>query len=142
MSTRLSARDWLLSLCGCVLILFTTLARAQSDASQRSFPKSKAEIEKALAAIKNNMAGRLPVLEGFAQPAEHPLDRYRRGYYQATAEVLSEQSGGCGQKDELPGNLFAVHSQDDDLDLPVVDGRAGRLLRDHDLVADVPAHRA
>ena len=95
MSTRLSARDWLLSLCGCVLILFTTLARAQSDASQRSFPKSKAEIEKALAAIKNNMAGRLPVLEGFAQPAEHPLDRYRRGYYQATAEVVSEQSGGC-----------------------------------------------
>jgi hypothetical protein len=95
MTTRLNARDWLLSLCGCLLILFTTLARTQSDASQRSFPQSKAAIEKALAAIKNNMAGHLPVLEGFAQPAEHPLDHYRRGYYQATAEVVSEQSGGC-----------------------------------------------
>lgn len=95
MTTRLNARDWLLSLCGCLLILFTTLARTQSDASQRSFPQSKAAIEKAIAAIKNNMAGRLPVLEGFAQPAEHALDRYRRGYYQATVEVVSEQPGGC-----------------------------------------------
>src|SRR6201987_1981868 len=95
MTTRLNARDWLLTLCGCLLILFTTLARTQSDASQRSFPQSKAAIEKALAAIKNNMAGHLPVLEGFAQPAEHPLDRYRRGYYHATVEVVSEQPGGC-----------------------------------------------
>jgi hypothetical protein len=71
------------------------LARTQSDTSQRSFPQSKAAIEKALAAIKTNMAGRLPALEGFAEPAEHPLDRYQRGYYQATAEIVAEQSGGC-----------------------------------------------
>jgi len=95
MNTRLNGRDWLLSLCGCLVILSTTLARTQSDASQRSFAQSKAAIEKALAAIKNNMAGRLPVLEGFAQPAEHPLDRYQRGYYQAIAEVVSQPSGSC-----------------------------------------------
>ena len=51
MTTRLNARDWLLTLCGCLLILFTTLARTQSDASQRSFPQSKAAIEKALPPI-------------------------------------------------------------------------------------------
>jgi hypothetical protein len=77
------------------LILSSPLARTQSDLIQRTFPQSKAAIEKALKAIKNNMAGRLPVLEGFAQSAEHPLDRYQHGFYQATAEVVAQPSGGC-----------------------------------------------
>jgi hypothetical protein len=40
------------------------------------------------------MAGHLPILEGFANAGDHPLDRYQRGYYQATAEVVSNPSGG------------------------------------------------
>ena len=95
MSARLNARDWLYPFCACLVVLSSISAPAQSDSAQRTFPQSKATIEKALAAIKNNMAGRLPVLEGFAQPAGHPLDRYQRGYYQAMAEVAAEQSGGC-----------------------------------------------
>jgi len=95
MNTRMNPRGSLLWLCGCLVILSTTLARTQSDSSQRVFPQSKAAIEQALVAIKNNMAGRLPVMEGFAQPAEHPLDRYQRGYYQATAEVVAQPSGAC-----------------------------------------------
>jgi hypothetical protein len=95
MNIHLSARNWLLSLCGCLTIFSTTLARTQSDATQRPFPQSKAAIEKALASIQDNMAGRLPVLDGFAKPTEHPLNKYRRGYYQATAEVVANPSGGC-----------------------------------------------
>ncbi len=33
-------------------------------------------------------------LDGFAKPGEHPLDRYQRGYYQATVQVNSAPSGG------------------------------------------------
>ena len=33
------------------------------------------------------------MLEGFAAPAEHPLNSYRRGFYQVTAQVGSKPSG-------------------------------------------------
>jgi hypothetical protein len=61
--------------------------------NQRSFPQSKATIEKTLQAMPS-VAGRLPALEGFAKPGEYPLDRYRHGYYQATFEVDPAPSGG------------------------------------------------
>ena len=67
---------------------------AQAAPVERRFPQSKTAIEKALKAIQGNMAGRLPVLEGFAKPGEHPIDRYRRGYYQVSAEILPSSSGG------------------------------------------------
>jgi hypothetical protein len=71
------------------LALLTLASLAQSqDSYQRSFPQSKTAIEKALAAIQGSMSGRLPVLDGFAKNGEHALDRYSRGYYQATAEVV------------------------------------------------------
>jgi hypothetical protein len=67
---------------------------AQTNPNERAFPQSKTSVEKALAAVEANMAGRLPVLDGFAKPGEHPLDRYRRGYYQSTVQVSSMPSGG------------------------------------------------
>jgi len=79
----------------CAMIFCGIVAWAQSNSGERTFPQSKAEIEKALKAMQSNMAGRLPILEGFAKPAEHPLDRYQRGYYQASAEVLQGPTGGC-----------------------------------------------
>jgi len=33
-------------------------------------------------------------LDGFAKPAEHPLDRYQRGYYQSAVQVSATPSGG------------------------------------------------
>jgi hypothetical protein len=67
---------------------------AQTDPHERPFPQSKAAVEKALTALQPNLAGRLPVLDGFAKPGEHPLDRYQRGYYQSTVQVSSTPSGG------------------------------------------------
>ena len=40
------------------------------------------------------MGGRLPVLEGFALPGDHPLNRYQRAYYQSAVQVSSTASGG------------------------------------------------
>ena len=94
MRTRLSARDCVRAVCGCGVILSAIVVWAQSNSPERTFPQSKAAIEKALKAMQANMAGRLPVVEGFAKPEERPLDRYKRAYYQATAEVVPIPSGG------------------------------------------------
>jgi hypothetical protein len=94
MKLRWGARDYLLALCGCLVILCTMVAWTQSNPAERTYPQSKAAIEKALKAMQANMAGHLPILEGFANAGDHPLDRYQRCYYQATAEVVSHPSGG------------------------------------------------
>jgi len=39
-------------------------------------------------------SGRLPVLEGFATSADHPLDHYQRGYYQAKFQITASPTGG------------------------------------------------
>jgi len=67
---------------------------AQSDSYERTFPQSKATVEKALKDMQSAMGGRLPVLEGFATSAEHPLDRYQRGYYQSKVQVSAAPGGG------------------------------------------------
>lgn len=95
MKIRSGCRVSLKWLCGFVAVLCTIGAWAQSNSVQRDFSQAKPVIEKALRAMQANMAGHLPVLEGFATSGERPLDRYQRGYYQATAEVAPNSSGGC-----------------------------------------------
>ncbi len=65
---------------------------AQGEGNERTFPQSKATIEKALKEMQT--AGRLPVLDGFATSASHPLERYQRGYYQSKFQVSAAPSGG------------------------------------------------
>lgn len=67
---------------------------AQGSGLERTFPQSKATVEKALKEMQSTTAGRLPVLDGFATTADHPLDRYRRGYYQSKFQVSASPSGG------------------------------------------------
>jgi hypothetical protein len=75
------------------LFFCSSAALAQSAANERLFPQPKAVVEKALQQIQPAMSGRLPVLEGFAIPSEHPLNSYRRGFYQVAAQVASNPSG-------------------------------------------------
>src|ERR1700685_4172501 len=76
------------------IVLFCTSGMlAQNAAYERSFAQSKAVVEKALQQIQSAMSGRLPVLEGFAAPGEHPLNSYRRGFYQGIAQVGANASG-------------------------------------------------
>jgi len=87
------------SVLGC--LVFSSLAvgaSAQSGANERLFPQSKAEVEKALRSLQASVVGRLPSLEGFADPAEHPLDRYQRGYFQSSVLVSALPSGGSRVK--------------------------------------------
>jgi len=82
---------------GCIALVaaafFSCASVARAQGNERTFPQSKAAIEKALKGLPG-AAGRLPTLDGFATSADHPLDRYQRGYYQAKFEVSAAPSGG------------------------------------------------
>jgi hypothetical protein len=67
---------------------------AQAGPYERAYRQSKSAVEKALKELQPSTSGRLPALEGFALPGDHPLNRYQRAYYQATVQVSSAPSGG------------------------------------------------
>jgi hypothetical protein len=77
-----------------VAIVFAGRGGAQSVPYQRAFPQSKAIVEKRVKELQSSTAGHLPSLEGFSLAGDLPLDRFRRGYYQCTAQVNSTPSGG------------------------------------------------
>jgi len=66
---------------------------AQAVPYERTFSQPKALVEKVLQGLQSSAAGRLPVLDGFVTPGDHPLDRFQRGYYQCTVQVTSLPSG-------------------------------------------------
>ena len=78
------------------LLLSAIAARLQAQASpsEKIFPQSKAVIEQALKNLQTSLAGRLPVLEGFAQAGDHDLNHYQRGYYQTNVQITPAASGG------------------------------------------------
>jgi hypothetical protein len=76
------------------VLWFAPCAQAQGNAAERSFPQSPPIVEKALQEMQSATSGRLPALEGFATAADHPLDRYQRGYYQAKFQVAPGPAGG------------------------------------------------
>src|SRR5262249_35701922 len=82
-------RAWVIVL----LICGGLFSQAQST-TERTFRQSKTEIERALQAMHSSLSGRLPVLDGFSQAADLPLERYQRGFFQASAKVISAPDGG------------------------------------------------
>jgi hypothetical protein len=83
----------LLSLfCVILIAVFAENGRAQSVPYERSFPQSKAILEKRIKQLQAS-AGRLPVLDGFTVPSDRPLSRFRGGYYQCVTQVISTPSG-------------------------------------------------
>jgi len=82
------------ALFGAAVLLCSATALSQSAEYEREFPQSKVSVEKALKDMQTAAAGRLPTLTGFAAASDHPLDSYRRGYYQAKFQVLAAPSGG------------------------------------------------
>jgi hypothetical protein len=82
-----------------VSFLIAALMVAQSSTaevspSERTYQQSKSVVEKALKELQPALSGRLPVLDGFAVPGDHPLNRYQRAFYQSSVQVKSSTSGG------------------------------------------------
>jgi hypothetical protein len=73
--------------------------RAQSSSqaapNERTYRQSKSAVEKALKELQLALRGRLPILEGFALPGDHPLSQYKRAYYQSAVQVSATASGGA-----------------------------------------------
>jgi hypothetical protein len=86
-----------------VVLLAALTQRAQAQSSpqatlpagphERTYGQPKSVVEKALKELQPSMHGRLPVLEGFAMPGDHPLNRYQRAYYDSSVQVRSTASG-------------------------------------------------
>jgi hypothetical protein len=76
------------------LALLAGRSGAQGTGYERTFADSKATVEKTLKEMQSSIAGRLPVLDGFAVAGDRPLDRYQRGYFQSTILVTGTASGG------------------------------------------------
>jgi hypothetical protein len=88
------SRSTLVKLIVSMNVLAAITVAAQPSSTERSFPQSKSTIERVLKSLQANLAGRLPVLDGFAKLTDRPLDRYQRGYFQSNIEVQSTASGG------------------------------------------------
>jgi hypothetical protein len=52
------------------------------------------QIEQALKDLQSYSGQKLPVLDGFVAQADRPLDRYERGFYQFSIELLPGDAGG------------------------------------------------
>ncbi len=76
------------------LLMAVQSGSAQAVPNERTYRQSKSAVEKALKELQPSMSGRLPALEGFASPGDHPLNRYQRAYYQSAVQVSSTTSGG------------------------------------------------
>ncbi len=72
-----------------LVLLIAGGMQAQSAVPARAFHSSKADVEKALHGISSYPGGKLPALEGFADPADHALNEYKRGYYEYDVIVKS-----------------------------------------------------
>jgi hypothetical protein len=77
-----------------VILVAVQSGYAQAGPYERTYRQSKSAVEKALKELQPSLSGRLPALEGFASPGDHPLNSYQRAYYQAAVQVSSTASGG------------------------------------------------
>ena len=77
----------------CVLSPFPAAVSAagQSSPLEKSFEASSVEVQKTLQSLQPS-SGRLPILDGFVAASDSPLERYQRGYYQFSIQVIPHGS--------------------------------------------------
>ena len=67
---------------------------AQAVPYARNFTAPRAQVEQALKDLQASAGQKLPVLDGFVAQSDKPLDRYERGFYQFSIELLPGDAGG------------------------------------------------
>jgi len=75
------------------LALFARGIHAQAIPYARSFTLPRPQIEQALKDLQAYSGQKLPVLDGFVARADNPLDRYERGFYQFSIELVPDGAG-------------------------------------------------
>ena len=67
---------------------------AQAIPYARNFAKPRVEVEQALKDLQAYSGQKLPTLDGFVAFGDKPLDRYERGFYQFSIELLPGENSG------------------------------------------------
>jgi hypothetical protein len=78
------------------LICLAAFARetcAQAIPYAKSFTVPRTQIEQALKELQAYSGQKLPILDGFVARADNPLDRYERGFYQFSIELVPGDAG-------------------------------------------------
>jgi hypothetical protein len=81
-------------LCCVYLASFARETPAQAIPYARNFAMPRAQVEQALKDLQAYSGQKLPMLDGFVATADKPLDRYERGFYQFSIELLPGDAGG------------------------------------------------
>jgi hypothetical protein len=79
--------------CAFCLATFAWEVRGQAVPYARSFPMPRPQVEQALKDLQAYSGQKLPVLDGFVASANNPLDRYERGFYQFSIELVPGDAG-------------------------------------------------
>ena len=89
---------------GTLLLAFTVtaaLAGAQAApaaapaAFERTFTNPATDVERVVRNLRPSSSGRLPTVDGFVEASDLPIDRYERGYYECTFQVVATPTGGA-----------------------------------------------
>jgi hypothetical protein len=85
------SRGWI----ACLFIYFclSIPATAQQSVNQRSFFSPSSEVSGAIVKIGASTKGRLPTLEGFVHQPDQPIERYSKGYFECTFQLLPPVDG-------------------------------------------------
>jgi hypothetical protein len=78
----------------CIATLVSTSSPAQDASLQRTFPVPVAEAKAAAERIGASSKGRLPTLQGFVLEADQPIERYDKGYFECTFQILPAAGSG------------------------------------------------
>jgi hypothetical protein len=76
-----------------LLSVFVSKAPSQAVPYARSYPQPKVQIDQALKDLQAYAGQKLPILDGFVASVGKPLDRYERGFYQFTIELVPGENG-------------------------------------------------
>ena len=83
----------------------------------RSFSQPRLEVEQALKDLQAYSGQKLPTLEGFVAAGDKPLDRYERGFYQFSIELVPGDviyTGTPGSTKKMkPGDPVALQVERD-----------------------------
>jgi hypothetical protein len=86
-----SRKRWIGALLFCLCLSIP--ATSQQSANQRSFFTSSSEISGAIVKIGATTKGRLPTLEGFVHQPDQPIERYSKGYFECTFQMMPPVDG-------------------------------------------------
>jgi hypothetical protein len=83
---------------GTLLLAFAFTAAspgAQTTPYQRTFTRPATDVERVVRNLRPSSSGRLPTVDGFVEASDLPTDRYERGYYECTFQVVALSAGGA-----------------------------------------------